>query len=116
MPLLDLPLSELLDYRSAVTEPSDLVAFWDEALRTARTRRAEPVLTPHQPGTYGALAAFDVTFSGADGDPIRAWYLRPRVGRRHAAAPAASRSSATAAAATCRRRTRSTRPRDTPHS
>src|SRR6476661_4521734 len=78
MPLLDLPLSELLDYRSAVAEPSDLVAFWDEALRTARTRRAEPVLTPHQPETYGALAAFDVTFSGADGDPIRAWYLRPR--------------------------------------
>ena len=78
MPLLDLPLSELVDYRSAVAEPSDLVAFWDEALRTARMRRAEPVLTPHQPGTYGALAAFDVTFSGADGDPIRAWYLRPR--------------------------------------
>ena len=77
MPLLDLPLSELVAYRSAVAEPSDLVAFWDDALRTARTRGAEPVLTPHQPGTYGALAAFDVTFSGADGDPIRAWYLRP---------------------------------------
>jgi cephalosporin-C deacetylase len=32
---------------------------------------------PYGKEVYGGLAAYDVTFSGADGDPVRAWYLRP---------------------------------------
>jgi cephalosporin-C deacetylase len=77
MPLLDLPLAELVDYRSAATAPDDLDAFWQRALESAATGAVEPVLTRYEPDTYGALAAFHVVFSGADGDPINAWYLRP---------------------------------------
>lgn len=77
MPLLDLPLPELLEYRSATSAPSALADFWRQALASARASASEPMLTRYEPATYGALTAFDVTFSGADGHPIRAWYLRP---------------------------------------
>jgi cephalosporin-C deacetylase len=77
MPLLDLPLPQLIEYRSATPAPSDLADFWEEALESARASAVDPILTPYEESTYGALTAFDVTFSGADGDPIKAWYLRP---------------------------------------
>lgn len=76
-PLYDLPLAELRDYRTSVPEPDGLDDFWAGAIEGARARAVDPVLVPYEPATYGSLAAFDVTFSGADGDPIRAWYLRP---------------------------------------
>ena len=77
MPLLDLTLAELVEYRSATPEPSDLGAFWEQALASARASAIDPILTRYEPVAYGGLTALDVTFSGADGDPIRAWYLRP---------------------------------------
>ena len=78
MPLYDLPLEQLWSYRSAVAAPADLDDFWTRAIDVARSSASEPTLEPYEPGTYGNLEAFDVTFSGADGDPVRAWYLRPR--------------------------------------
>jgi cephalosporin-C deacetylase len=78
LPLLDLPLADLRTYRSAVVAPDDLDAFWTRALDAAHSAAAEPVLEPYAAGTYRELEAFDVTFTGADGDPVRAWYLRPR--------------------------------------
>jgi cephalosporin-C deacetylase len=78
LPLYDLPLEQLRTYRSAVAAPDDLDEFWARALDAARSSAAEPTLEPYEPDTYGALEVFDVTFSGADGHPVRAWYLRPR--------------------------------------
>jgi cephalosporin-C deacetylase len=77
MPLLDLPLQELIDYRSAVSAPEDLDAFWQQAIASAAASASEPVITRYEPEAYGSLVAFHVVFSGADGDPISAWYLRP---------------------------------------
>jgi cephalosporin-C deacetylase len=77
MPLLDLPLQELIDYRSAVSAPEDLDAFWEQAIASAAAAALDPVLTRYEPEAYGALTALHVVFSGADGDPINAWYLRP---------------------------------------
>jgi cephalosporin-C deacetylase len=34
-------------------------------------------LEPYRADVYRGLDATDVTFAGADGDPVRAWYLRP---------------------------------------
>jgi cephalosporin-C deacetylase len=76
-PLFDLPLEELRLYRTAAPEPDDLDGFWARALAAARDAAREPTLEPYAPETYRELAAFDVTFSGADGHPVRAWYLRP---------------------------------------
>ena len=78
MPLFDLPLAELRAHRTAVPEPEGLDAFWARALAAARAAATEPVVEPYEPSTYAGLAAFDVTFAGADGHPVRAWYLRPR--------------------------------------
>lgn len=76
-PLYDLPLAELEHYRTAAPEPPGLDAFWAGAIEAAHAVAREPVVERFEPDTYRELAAFDVTFSGADGDPIRAWYLRP---------------------------------------
>jgi cephalosporin-C deacetylase len=77
VPLYDLPLEELRRHRCVAPKPEGLESFWASALAAARSQALEPTVTPYEPGTYRALAAFDVTFSGADGDPVRAWYLRP---------------------------------------
>ena len=77
MPLYDLPLAELRTYRTAAEEPADLDAFWADALADARASAFPPILARYEPDAYGALTAWDVTFSGAGGDPIKAWYLRP---------------------------------------
>lgn len=78
MPLYDLPLEQLRAHRTAAPEPEGLDAFWSTALDAARAVAADPVLEAYREDTYGDLAAFDVVFTGADGDPVRAWYLRPR--------------------------------------
>jgi cephalosporin-C deacetylase len=83
VPLFDLPLDALRAHRTAAVEPEGLDAFWARALEAARSQAFEPVVEPYEPGTYGDLAAYDVTFAGADGHPVRAWYLRPR--RAHSA-------------------------------
>jgi cephalosporin-C deacetylase len=80
VPLFDLPLAELRGYRSAAPEPDELDAFWARAIEEARSRAVDPIVEPYEPATYRELAASDVTFSGADGHPVRAWYLRPRNG------------------------------------
>jgi cephalosporin-C deacetylase len=78
LPLIDLPLEQLQTYRSAVVTPGDLDQFWARALDIARAAAAEPTVKQYASTTYRELEVFDVTFTGADGDPVRAWYLRPR--------------------------------------
>jgi cephalosporin-C deacetylase len=75
--LFDLPLEELRGRRCAAPEPDGLDAFWAGALAAARERAGEPVVERYRADAYGDLEAYDVTFSGADGHPVRAWYLRP---------------------------------------
>ena len=78
MPLFDLPLDQLRGYRTAAVEPPGLDEFWGRALATARDASTGVEIEPFGGEAYGALAAFDITFSGADGDRVKAWYLRPR--------------------------------------
>jgi cephalosporin-C deacetylase len=77
VPHYDLPLDELRSYRTPVPEPAGLDAFWDRALAAAHAAAAEPVLERYSDAVYGDLEVWDVTFGGADGDAIKAWYLRP---------------------------------------
>jgi cephalosporin-C deacetylase len=76
-PLYDLPLAELERHRSAALEPAGLDAFWADAIAAARSAAVEPVVVRVAEEAYGRLEVFDVTFGGADGDPVKAWYLRP---------------------------------------
>jgi cephalosporin-C deacetylase len=82
MTLVDLPLQELREYRSSVAEPDDLAGFWERAIAEAHALSREPELVRYEPAAYGSLAVFDVTFAGAGGDPVKAWYLRPSAGEQ----------------------------------
>ena len=77
MPLFDLPLEQLRDYRPERTEPADFRAFWDDTLTQARAHPLDPVLTPHDLH-LPLVEASDLAFSGFDGQRVRGWLLRPR--------------------------------------
>jgi cephalosporin-C deacetylase len=79
MPQFDLPLAELESYRAEGSAPAGLEQFWDEAIAEARALAHPPARVPYRPEVYGSsLLVEDMTFTGADGDPIRAWFLAPR--------------------------------------
>jgi cephalosporin-C deacetylase len=78
VPHFDLPLDDLREYRSATVAPDDLDDYWDGAIREARELAAPASFEPRKAEAYGPLEAFDVTFSGAAGHPVRAWFLHPR--------------------------------------
>ena len=78
MPWYDMPLEQLREYRTSTLEPDGLDDWWARRIAEARAVAKPPALTPHQPRLYDPLEVYDVEFSGAGGDRIRAWYLRPR--------------------------------------
>lgn len=77
MPLLDLPLEQLLNYAGRNPRPADFDAYWDEALREldATDPAAELVSNPvlNAPG----VECCDLWFTGVGGARIYAKYLRP---------------------------------------
>jgi cephalosporin-C deacetylase len=77
VPWFDLPEDELRTYRCTTPEPDGLDEWWARRLAEARAVAEPAVLRRHQPATYGPLPVWDVEFSGAGGDRIRGWYLRP---------------------------------------
>jgi cephalosporin-C deacetylase len=77
MPWFDLPESELRRYRTSTAEPDDLDGWWTARLDEARALARDPVLTRYEKDTYGPIEVYDVEFSGARGDRIRGWFLRP---------------------------------------
>lgn len=76
MPLFDLPLNELERYLPELTAPADFDAFWQETLADAEARAWEARFEPVDAGLV-TVEAFDVTFAGFAGQPVRAWLLLP---------------------------------------
>ncbi len=77
MPWFDLPEEELRTYRTRTPEPDGLDGWWAERLDDARSQARATSLSPYKTDVYGMVAVQDVEFSGAWGDRIRAWYIRP---------------------------------------
>lgn len=77
MPWFDLPLAALQEYRTGAQEPPGLDGWWAERLDEARKVARPPGVTRYRADAYRQLHAYDVEFSGARGDRIRGWYLRP---------------------------------------
>jgi cephalosporin-C deacetylase len=73
----DMPLKELETYLPDREEPADFDAFWEATLAEAR---AFPMDAAFKPVDYGlkTVEAFDVTFNGYGGQPIKGWFLLPR--------------------------------------
>jgi cephalosporin-C deacetylase len=77
MPWYDLPEAELRSYRTSTPEPDGLDAWWRQRLDEAGRLASDVLLSRHEPDTYGPVQVYDVEFSGARGDRIRGWFLRP---------------------------------------
>jgi cephalosporin-C deacetylase len=77
MPWFDLPIEELRAYRTGTAEPAGLDEWWAERLADARGKIRPPVMERYQPDLYAPAEVYDVEFSGARGDRIRAWYIKP---------------------------------------
>jgi cephalosporin-C deacetylase len=77
MPWFDLPLADLRAYRTATEEPPGLDEWWRGQLDQARSLAEPPTVTRYEAAGYGPAEVYDVAFSGARGDRIRAWYIRP---------------------------------------
>jgi len=75
--IFDLPLEELKTYKPARQEPSDFDEFWAATLEAARQI---PLQTDFKPAEahLSLIEAFDVTFPGFGGQPIKGWLLLPR--------------------------------------
>jgi cephalosporin-C deacetylase len=77
VPWYDLPLERLREYRTTTREPAGLDDWWAKRLDQARAQAQPATFTPHEPDVYHPFQVFDVEFSGAGGDPVKAWYIRP---------------------------------------
>jgi cephalosporin-C deacetylase len=77
MPWFDLPENELRLYRTVTEEPENLDGWWKERLNEARALATASTFTRYGKDVYGPVEVYDVEFSGARGDRVRAWYLRP---------------------------------------
>jgi cephalosporin-C deacetylase len=73
----DLPLEKLQAYKPDRTEPKDFDAFWKKTLEEARRF---PLGAKFQPIKTGLklMEAYDVTYAGYGGQPVKAWLLTPR--------------------------------------
>jgi len=73
----DLSLEELRNYKPEVREPADFDAFWAHTIGQARAAGGDILLgtVEHQ---LPHVEISDVTFPGFGGQPIKAWYARPR--------------------------------------
>jgi len=77
MPLFDLPLDQLREYRPERSEAPDFDQFWKETLVAASASPLEPEFRPHDAG-LSLVDVWDVRFSGWGGHRIAGWFLAPR--------------------------------------
>ncbi|MFI9169897.1 acetylxylan esterase [Streptomyces lincolnensis] len=76
MPLFDLPLDELREYRSESTEPEDFDAFWSKTLTEARAYDLDARFELVDTG-LSTVKVYDVTFAGFGGHPVKGWFTIP---------------------------------------
>ena len=77
MPFFDLSLEELEVYKPTRQEPQDFDKFWQETIADVRSFELNP---SYKLVDYGLqnLNAYDVTFNGYGGQPIKGWFLMPK--------------------------------------
>jgi cephalosporin-C deacetylase len=76
MPIVDMPLSQLMEYQGRNPRPADMEEYWDAALEEMRAVDPAVELAPHRLNAPFA-ECFDLYFTGAGGARVHAKYLRP---------------------------------------
>jgi cephalosporin-C deacetylase len=77
MPLIDMSLDELYEYRGRNPRPADFEDYWESALAEMRAIDSRVELTPHSLKSEAA-ECFHLTFDGVGGARVHAKYLRPK--------------------------------------
>ncbi|MDO5720224.1 MAG: acetylxylan esterase [Actinomycetaceae bacterium] len=77
MALTDGDLEELQIYRPKVEMPADFSEFWQTTIASARAQGTGPDDITRVDTPFTQLDYYDVTFSGFNGDPVRAWLSGP---------------------------------------
>ncbi|HHX40034.1 MAG TPA: acetylxylan esterase, partial [Armatimonadetes bacterium] len=77
MPLIDLPLAQLREYKGRNPRPADMEAYWDKALAEMRAIDPRVELEPYPLKTHHA-ECYHLWFTGVGGARIHAKYLRPK--------------------------------------
>jgi cephalosporin-C deacetylase len=77
MPMLDMPLAELLKYKGSSPCPSDIDEFWDERLSELSGHNANPVLEKAD-FECSFAECFHLYFTGTKNARIHAKYIRPK--------------------------------------
>lgn len=76
--LYDLPLEQLQTYNPPLEEPGDFNTFWSTTIAEARRHPLGAVFTRFE-SHLKLVEAFDVTFHGYGGQPVKGWFLVPAV-------------------------------------
>jgi len=77
MPLIDMPLEQLKEYRGRNPRPNDFDDFWDRALAEMRAVEARFEVIPASFQT-GFADFYELYFTGIGGARVRAKYARPK--------------------------------------
>jgi len=76
MPLVDMPMEELLTYQGINPRPADFDEYWDTALAEMHALGTDATLVPSAFQSPGA-ECFDLYFTGVGGARVHVKYLRP---------------------------------------
>lgn len=77
MPLVDMPLDQLLQYQGRNPKPTDFDEYWDRALAEMNALDSQIELVPHTLKSYIA-DCFHLYFTGVGGARVHAKYLCPK--------------------------------------
>lgn len=77
MPFFDLPLNELQRYLPAREEAADFDEFWQQTVAETAEFPFNAKFDLVDEG-FTSIDAYDVTFAGFGGQPIKGWFLLPR--------------------------------------
>jgi len=80
MPLVDMPLEQLLKYQGRNPRPADHDEYWERSLAEMRAIDPQVELVPAAFQVPGA-ECFDLFFTGVRGARIHAKYVRPAAPR-----------------------------------
>jgi cephalosporin-C deacetylase len=78
MPIVDMPLAELRQYRGRNPRPADFDAYWSAALAEMKATKADVELVPSDVISPSFADCFDLYFTGVGGARVHAKYLRPK--------------------------------------
>jgi cephalosporin-C deacetylase len=82
MPLIDMPLSELMQYQGRNPRPADFDDYWERALAELKTVDPAVEMTPN-PFQVPFAECYDLYFTGVRNTRVYAKYIKPK----HAAEP-----------------------------